>query len=206
MQYDNRKSNAGLVIWGDIYELKNLWAFIHRVLDESTLLDEEDQLLTSLAYEVRHAFDRLRHKSVRKWYGEDSTPIYGFDCLWPVALMQLGRLRAGLAFMPTVTRHDQSVMYGLESVVLNGLEDMLPGTSEQLIKMALRFAHEDADTVDSTLDSRTGYFLSLTPKKRKDNLAAIFDSIGTVWARDNPLDPIVFEPFLGLSEYPSFKW
>ncbi|WP_436252770.1 DUF6904 family protein [Pseudomonas chlororaphis] len=81
MQHSIRKSNAGLVLWGDIYELKALWTFIHRVIEESALLKIEDPLLSGLAYEVRHAFDGMRRKDTRKWYGDDPTPIYGFDCV-----------------------------------------------------------------------------------------------------------------------------
>lgn len=63
MQHSIRKSNAGLVLWGDIYVLKALWTFIHRVIEESALLKIEDPLLSGLAYEVRHAFDGMRKKN-----------------------------------------------------------------------------------------------------------------------------------------------
>ena len=206
MQYAIRKSNAGLVLWGDIYELKALWTFIHRVIDESALLKSEDPLLSWLAYEVRHAFDGMRHKGTRKWHGDDPTPIYGFDCIWPNMLIQIGLLRAGLAFMPTVTRHDQAVMYGLESIVLEGLETMLPGAGESFFKSAVMIAHEGGENYSNKIHSRTSYFLTLTPTKRKESLGAIFDSLGAMWALNNPLSPEIFEPFTNLTEYPPYKW
>lgn len=206
MLYANRKSKAGLVLWGDIYELKALWNFILRVMEESDLLEVEDPLLSGLAYEVRHAFDGMRQKSNRDWFGDDTTPIYGLDCLWPIMLVQMGLLRAGLAFMPNVTRADQAAMYGLESTVLAGLEAMQPGLSEKLYQSVLSACQLGDESIHDKAYSRTSYFLTLTPAKRKADLAAILDTLGTHYAIDNPLVPDVFEPFRGCSEYPDFKW
>lgn len=206
MQHSIRKSNAGLVLWGDIYELKALWTFIHRVIEESALLKIEDPLLSGLAYEVRHAFDGMRKKDTRKWYGDDPTPIYGFDCLWPNMLIQMGLLRAGLAFMPTVTRNDQSVMYHLEHTVLDGLEEMQPGASENLYKIALMVAQDGGESANEKIHSRTSYFLTLTPAKRKTELGAILDTLLTFRAFNNPLRSMVFKPFDIWSEYPPYKW
>lgn len=206
MQHAIRKSNAGLVLWGDIYELKALWTFIHRVIEESALLKIEDPLLSGLAYEVRHAFDGMRQKGTRKWYGDDPTPIYGFDCLWPNMLIQMGLLRAGLAFMPTVTRKDQAVMCQLEHTVLDGLEAMLPGASENLYKIALMVAQHGGESANDKIHSRTSYFLTLTPAKRKNELGEILDTLLPIPAFNNPLGSMVFEPFDMWSEYPPYKW
>ncbi|MBX8556995.1 hypothetical protein K5D43_21190 [Pseudomonas cichorii] len=206
MQHSTRKSNAGLVLWGDIYELKALWTFIHRVIEESALLKIEDPLLSGLAYEVRHAFDGMRHKDMRKWNGDDSTPIYGFDCIWPNMLIQMGLLRAGLAFMSTVTRNDQAVMYQLEHTVLDGLEAMQPGASENLYRTALMVAQEGGERAKEKIHSRTSYFLTLTPAKRKNELGEILDTLLTIGSFNNPLKSMVFEPFDSSSEYPPYKW
>lgn len=205
MQYEIRKSNAGIVLWGDIYELKMLWTFIHRVSEESRLLDGEHPL-TWMAYEVRHAFDRMRRKDTRKWCGEDATPIYGFDCIWPITLVQIGLLRAGLSFMPTVTRQDQTIMYGIEYVILDALEQLYPGMGEQYLKSAVMIAHQGTEIISEKIHSRVCYFLTLTPKKRKDRLGSIVDSLGSSWAVNNPLTPDLLDPFDDLDEYPDFKW
>ena len=207
MLFENRRSNAGLIIWGDIYELKALWTFIHRVQGESSLLDSSDDgVLMSLAYEIRHAFDRMRRKETRKWFGEDPTPIYGFDCIWPNILVQVGLLRAAMAFMPAITRGEQAVMYGLESTVANALENLLPGTGEQFLKAAASIGQAGEKLIDEKLFSRTCYFLTLTPAQRKKHLGAIFDSLRLIWARDNYLEAKVFESFTIRGEYPDFKW
>ncbi|MBM5459115.1 hypothetical protein H8F21_16220 [Pseudomonas sp. P66] len=206
MQHAIRKSNAGLVLWGDIYELKALWTFIHRVIDESALLKIEDPLLSGLAYEVRHAHDGMRHRDTRTWYGDDPTPIYGFDCIWPNILMQMGLLRAGLAFMSTVTRNDQAVMYQLEHTVLDGLGAMLSGSSEHIYQSALMVAQGGGNSVNEKIHSRTSYFLTLTPAKRKKELGAILDTLCQFNSLNNPLRSMVFEPFTEWSEYPHFKW
>jgi len=206
MQYATRKSNAGLVLWGDIYELKALWTFIHRVIEESALLKIEDPLLLGLANEVRHACDGMRHKDTKNWFGDDPTPIYGFDCIWPNMLIQMGLLRAGLAFMPTVTRNDQAIMYQLEHALLDGLEALLPGASENLYKTALMVAQEGGESANEKIHSRTSYFLTLTPAKRKNELGAILDTLLTIAAFDNPLKSMVFEPLESWSEYPAYKW
>lgn len=205
MQYETRKSNAGFILWGDIYELKALWTFIHRVLDESPVLKSEEGPLTDFAYEIRHAFDRMRRTGVRDWFGEDETPIYGLDCYWPEVLGCTGLLRYAMGFMPT-NRNDQAVMYGLESVVSDALEQMLPGTGESFLKSASFAAHNDEASFQSKVISRTCYLLTLTPAARKKHLGAIVDSMGLIWARDNYLDPSLFEQFEDWTSYPEHKF
>jgi len=206
MQYAIRKSNAGLVLWGDMYELKALWTFIHRVIDESALIKIEDPLLSWLANEVRHAFDRMRHKDTRKWFGDDPTPIYGFDCIWSNVLIQVALLRAGLAFMSTVTRNDQAVMYQLESTVLDALEAMIPGESEKLYQTALVVAQQGGDRVKDQIFGRTSYFLTLAPSQRIKKLGSILDTLHTLGVYNSPLKPEIFEQFEFGSEYPPHKW
>ncbi|SDJ11508.1 DUF6904 family protein [Pseudomonas abietaniphila] len=206
MQYVIRMSNAGLVLWGDIYELKALWTFIHRVMDESALLEIEDPLLSGLASEVRHAFDGMRHKNTRKWYGDDPTPIYGFDCIWPNILIQMGLLRAGLAFMSTVSRNDQAVMYHLEHTVLECLDVMQPGASENLYKTALMAAQFGGERINEIIFSRTCYFLTLEPAQRKNELGAVLDTLTGMGFFRNPIKPEVFEPYELGEEYPPYNW
>ncbi|WP_436253811.1 DUF6904 family protein [Pseudomonas chlororaphis] len=126
--------------------------------------------------------------------------------MWPNMLIQMGLLRAGLAFMPTVTRNDQSVMYHLEHTVLDGLEAMQPGASENLYKIALMVAQDGGESANEKIHSRTSYFLTLTPAKRKTELGAILDTLLTIRAFNNPLRSMVFKPFDIWSEYPPYKW
>lgn len=206
MQYQTRKSNAGFILWGDMYELKALWTLIHRIQDESAIIKSEDGTLMDFAYELRHAFDRMRRTSTRDWYGEDETPVYGMDCYWPEVLAQVGLMRAAMAFMPTITRNDQAVMYGLEATVLDALEQMLPGAGENFLSSVARNAQQGEKQLRSRIVSRTCYFLTLTPAARKKHLGAIVDSMGSIWARDNYLDPSLFEQFEDWTNYPEHKF
>jgi len=205
MQYQVRKSNAGFILWGDMYELKALWTFIHRVQDQSPVLKSTEGPLMDFAYEIRHAFDRSRRTDVRDWFGEDETPIYGLDCYWPEVLVHTGLLRHAMAFMAT-NRNDQAVMYGLESVVSDALEQMLPGLGESFLKSASFAAHNDEAGLRSKIISRTCYFLTLRPAARKKHLGAIVDSMNMIWARDNYLDPNLFDQFEGCTSYPVHRF
>lgn len=108
--------------------------------------------------------------------------------------------------MSTVTRKDQAVMYQLESTVLEALEAMIPGESENLYKTALMAAQQGGDRVKDNIFSRTSYFLTLSPSRRIKELGSILDTLNTLGVYNNPLKSEVFEPFNFGSEYPPHKW
>ncbi|WP_408601975.1 DUF6904 family protein [Pseudomonas sp. PLMAX] len=206
MLFDKRKSNAGIVLWGDIYELKALYQFIFDVQEKSHLIANTDlSPLYSLLYEIRHAYDRGRRKSTRDWFGEDETPIYGFDWFWTDMIWQAGLIRAAMAHMP-LNRNHQAIMYSLEDIVASSIEVLLPGTSNSFLEAGLRIGASGPSSMYKRGGSRTHYFLELTPAKRKAQLWMLVNSLDPVWAhlnRDNMPD---FEKYENFDFYPDFKW
>lgn len=52
MLFEKRKSNAGIVLWGDMYELKALYRFVQDIQTNSRLIgDTEQSPLWQLLYE-----------------------------------------------------------------------------------------------------------------------------------------------------------
>ncbi|WP_338923736.1 hypothetical protein V0M98_36630 (plasmid) [Pseudomonas silesiensis] len=206
MLFEKRKSNAGIVLWGDMYELKALHRFVDDIQSKSRLIgNTEESPLWQLLYEIRHAHDRGRRKSTRDWFGEDETPIYGFDWFWTDMLWQAGLLRAAMAFMPTLDRNHQAVMYTLEDVIESSLNVMLPGTGNNFLEASLRIGTSGPTAIYKKGVSRTNYFLTLKPAQRKAQLWAVVNSIDPVWAHFHREEIPSYDEFSD-SEYPEFKW
>jgi hypothetical protein len=207
MLFEKRKSNAGIVLWGDMYELKALYRFVQDIQTNSRLIgDTEQSPLWQLLYEIRHAHDRGRRKSTRDWFGEDKTPIYGFDWFWTDMLWQAGLLRAAMAFMPRLDRNHQAVMYALEDIIESSVNVMLPGTGNDFLEAALGIGTAGPSAIYKNCVSRTHYFLLLTPAQRKAQLWAVVKSMDPVWAHLHREEIPAFDDFSGLEYYPEFKW
>ncbi|MEW5511951.1 hypothetical protein ABGT16_04960 [Pseudomonas asiatica] len=89
---------------------------------------------------------------------------------------------------------------------MDGLEAMLPGESENIYKTALMVAQQGGKIAGKRIHSRTSFFMTLTPAKRKSEMSAILDTLLTMRAVDNPLKSMEFEPLDSGEEYPNFKW
>lgn len=207
LQYHDRPSHAGLELWGDIWTLKALHRLVTRLAKESPLLKDsgDSNPLWSFAYEIRHAFDRMRHKSTKNWYGEDTTPIYGFDYLWTDLLVVTGLLRASLAFLPS-SREDHAVLYQFESIIEAAISSTLPDDTEAYFCAAFDVANRITIIDQDTLDSRTGYFLSLTPAKRKKSLLPIMATLIPNLPSPTDIPEAAFDRFKNADQYPDFKW
>jgi hypothetical protein len=207
MLFEKRKSNAGIVLWGDMYELKALYSFVYDVQTKSHLIGDADESpLWPLLSEIRHAHDRGRRKSTRDWFGEDETPIYGFDWFWTDLVWQAGLIRAAMGFMPTLGRTHQAVMYSLEDVIESALNVLHPGEGNNFLEAALRIGTSGPAYIQTLGASRTNYFLTLTPSQRKAQLWAIVNSVDPCWAVLHRQEIPEYEHFNDFGDYPEFKW
>ncbi len=207
LQYKTRDSHAGIELWGDMWSLKELHTFVSHLAGDSPLLKDsgESNPLWSFAYEIRHAFVRMRHTSTRNWYGEDITPIYGFDCLWTDLLVVTGLLRASLGFLPSA-RDEQAILYQFESVIEVAITETLPADPELYFCLARDVGSRMHIIDQDAVNSRTGYFLSLTPAKRRKLLLPIMATLIPHQPLPEEVPDSAFLPYMGAAEYPKFKW
>lgn len=178
LQFELTKKNAGVTIWGDTWELRAVYEFIHKIIDENPSLKDKESFVLSLAYEIRHAFDGMRKKDVRE-RSEDACPIYGFEVLWPEFVAQIGILRASMAFIPS-NKNDQSIMFSLEYLVEIASQAAMPGSYNQIMYEMTRIgiAHEH---VHKVIESRCKYFVGLSTRERLKKLPMILASLDPLY-------------------------
>lgn len=113
------KYGAGMKLYGDYWDLKNLHETIH-VLCEGPFEARIYEYVLALAYEIRHAFqgDREEKSFGRDEY--DAVKYRGCALLWPHLLAQTGLLRAFASMRPT-TLKIQGNLYLLEHCIQDSL-------------------------------------------------------------------------------------
>ncbi|CAM2198531.1 transposase (plasmid) [Paraburkholderia kururiensis] len=213
LQFDLTKRHAGIVLWGDTWSLRAVHDLVHKVNEESPVVQNKEGFLLGLAYDVRKAYEGQREKAVREYF-EDRCPIYGVQILWPVVIAQVALLRAGMAFIPT-DRMDQSVMYELEHLVDRAVREATPAGADEILEQMKRLGEAHAH-VETVIDSRCGYFVSLPPKQRVTQLAMLLASLDSMYgfrvelARRNGAEGVIsldsFEPYAAGAEWPDFQW
>ena len=213
LQFDLTKRRAGLVLWGDTWSLHAVHDLVHKVNEESPLVRDKEGFLLGLAYDVRKAFEGQREKAVRERF-EDKCPIYGVEILWPVIAAQVAMLRASMAFIPT-DRMDQSVMYELEHLIERAVRELSPAGAEQILEQIWRIGQGQAH-VETVIDSRCGYFVSLPPRQRVAQLAMVLASLDPMYGFhatmavrsgvSGVIPPESFEPYAAGAEWPDFQW
>ena len=134
--------------------------------------------------------------------------------LWPVIIAQVALLRAGMAFIPT-DRMDQSVMYELEHLVARAVREAPPAGADEILEQMKRLGEAHAH-VETVIDSRCGYFVSLPSKQRVAQLAMLLASLDSMYgfrvemATRNGVDGVIaldrFEPYAAGAEWPDFQW
>ena len=205
--------HAGVVIWGDIWALNGVYELIHRVNENSPIIENKEGFFLGLAYDLRKAFEGQRKKDKREFF-EDRCRIYGVEILWPVIVSQVGLLRASMAFIPT-TRHAQSIAYELESLIESAAREDLPGREEQIMEQMRRIG-EAQTHVEKVIESRCHYFIDFPPKDRLRMLPAVLDSLDPMFeimgGRRVSADPsaaiprTTFAKYTDDLEWPEFKW
>ena len=57
LQFDLTKRHAGIVLWGDTWSLRADHDLVHKVNEESPVVQNKEGFLLGLAYDVRKAYE-----------------------------------------------------------------------------------------------------------------------------------------------------
>jgi hypothetical protein len=211
LNYELTPNHTGFVLWGDYATLKRLHEFVHKVVEESILIEDKEGFILGLAYDARKAFEEQRRESYMD-YGGDRNKIFGVEILWPVILIQVGVLRHAMAFMIS-NRLDQATMFELEHVVELAARAAMPSTADEIIHSMYQTGAMPYQHIDAVLNSRCCYFIELPAQKRLSILPKLMETFDPMYefiAKQNHekrpaiISPIVFAE--GDREWPDFDW
>lgn len=131
------KHGAGIILYGDYFDLEALHQTIHKIASESFMEERAQEFLFALAYDIRKAKDRKRE--LRRFGLEKDTVKYrGVRILWPNFLPQLAMLRHYAGYRNTDHR-DQACLYLLEDCALTSLLAFDARTGKECAKLLLNF-------------------------------------------------------------------
>ena len=165
LEFKLTRHHAGLVLWGDYAALERAHGLVHRVVEESPVIDDKEGFVLGLAYDLRKAFEGQRSKAFRSDPDGSRCRIYGVEILWPVILVQVGLLRQAMGFIVT-NRLDQSIMFELEHVVETAVRAAEPGRADEILEWMGRVGSAPYSHLAAVLDSRCRYFIECPPTKR----------------------------------------
>lgn len=211
LNFELTPNHAGLTLWGDYATLERLYEFVHKVVAESSVIEDKEGFILDLAYDVRKAFQGQRSKR-DMGHGGTRCKIFGVEILWPVILLQIGVLRHAMAFMPT-NRFDQATMFELEHIVEAATRAAMPSTADKVIHHMSQIGAMPYHRLDTVLDSRCCYFIELPAKKRLTVLPKLMDTFDPMYAflaeqsattRPEIIPPDAFAA--GDCEWPDFEW
>lgn len=211
LNFELTPNHTGLALWGDHATLNRLHEFVHEVVAESSIIEDEESFILGLAYDVRKALEGQRSESYTD-HGSDRCKIYGVEILWPVVLVQVGMLRHAMAFMPT-NRLDQATMFELEHVVESAVRSAMPSTADAVIHHMRQIGAMPYQHINFVLDSRCRYFIEQPATKRLAVLPKLMDTFDPMYLflaeqgatmQLGIISPSGFD--IGDCEWPDFKW
>ncbi|MBI5476254.1 MAG: hypothetical protein HY964_05900 [Ignavibacteriales bacterium] len=126
------KYGAGIILYGDYWDLKNLHTTIHELAELDLIEDKLSDFVLYLAYDIRHAYQRHREILDSTHYKDEKVLYYGVKILWPIFLVQLGLLRRLAAYHPTSKSH-QADIFRLEACAEEALKSYDPITGKWCI-------------------------------------------------------------------------
>ncbi|CRP81728.1 hypothetical protein ABZR77_25835 [Pseudomonas aeruginosa] len=210
LEYKLTPHHAGVALWGDFAALDKLHEFIHHVVEESVYIEDKEGFVLGLAYNVRKAFQGQRTQGYRSYSEDDKCRIYGVEVLWPVLLVQVGVLRQAMAFIPT-SKLNQALMFELEHVVESALRMAVPVTADEVIQQIRHVGSTSYLHLDSMLDSRCRYFISLPANQRLKTLPKLMETFNPMYGflAKSDMRPGIIPPSAFVEdgqEWPDFKW
>lgn len=212
LEFRPTPNHAGLALWGDFDTLHRLHEFIHRIVEESNLIDDKEGFILGLAFDIRKAYSGQRSEESRGDGKHDHYRIYGVEILWPFLIAQVGLLRHAMAFVST-SKLEQAIMFELEHHLETSIRQLVPNTAEEVIEWISRIGSTPYQQVDSVLDSRTRYFIGLPAKERLlalPKLLETFDTMYTIISHTKvPFRPGMIHPDVFINderEWPDFEW
>lgn len=213
LEYKLTPQHAGIALWGDRAALVGLYDFIFRVIDKSPVIKDKEGFVLGLCYDLRKAYEGQRSAGWRFEEDEDRCRIYGVEILWPVVLIQMAVLRHAMGFIPTNCL-DQAHMYELEHVVESALRVAMPEKADDVLHSTSIAGAEPYSHLDTILDSRCRYFISLPVDHRLKELPKLMETFnpmygflaetGIISRRRDFIPPSAFVD--SGQEWPDFEW
>jgi len=114
------KFGAGITLYGDAHDLRALRETIHKIADERIVDERFGNLMLSLAYDVRKAYEGSRESKRVGLQGLNAVKYFSVNILWPFFLPQVALIRHFAAYRPT-THREQACLYLLEDCAITSL-------------------------------------------------------------------------------------
>lgn len=169
--------NAGVTLWGDSFTLRELNQLTYDCW-ESPFLNSESlkDKLFAFSYDIRKAYENCREQTILKDFQDKDFPIYGVKISWILLLVSCSFMRTAMGYYDT-SKHDQSLMFLLESSIEETLKKVYIKDSETIIYYYKNLSSHIQDKINRKFVSREIYFLNLDSKvKRKNELGFILQS------------------------------
>jgi len=209
---------AGITLYGDYWDFKNLHNTVHELCDDSPLNRQLEDFVLGLAYDVRHAYQGMRDTRTFGIDKLEKVKYYGVSIMWPVFLVQVGLLRWLVSFK-TTTKEDQSNLYRLEACAEESLLSYDPKIGGFCIEWLKSFSgFPDRYYAEFLSDCSLLYIeQQTTRKKRFQELPRILKMVSPLsnkyrefakhmeqLAKDKGCKPENLTS--ALQEWPDFKW
>jgi hypothetical protein len=172
------KNYAGVILYGDYYDLKDLYETIYHVVENFPYNSHhifKDYAL-GLCYDIRHAYEGQREIKELGFDERDSAKYYGVKILLPVLLFQYKLIRWFKGFV-TITNNHQANLFRLESCIENALKEIDAEIADQCM---LHFTYNSGITdkyLRIFIDSLSIEYMEKTKAKRKSSLVSMLNSM-----------------------------
>ena len=204
------KHLAGMILWGDMWDLKAFYEVIQKLCKEHGHLSHEvSEYVMGLAYEVRKAFDGHRLTREISWYGEDVKPVYGAELPFVPTLLQSNILRGAAAYTSLTTR-EQAILLSFEACVEEALGEGFGELGRVIIDISGRLRAGPWEQIVELAETRNAYFLDLGTKaaRRKSldvvmlSLDFLYSSSFDIFSKHNPrlVRPEEYEKFADMPD------
>lgn len=168
---ESTKKDAGIILWGDYYDLDNLYDSIFQLSESPALKGFMSDYVLGLCYEIRHASHGMREE---KTFGTDKitkVKYYGVKIIWTYFITQVGLLRWAAGFTPT-SNDIQANLFRLEDIIEKSLNRASPSAASECLLWLRNFRGFSPDYTGDFLNeiARMYIFDNTISKKRIDRL------------------------------------
>jgi hypothetical protein len=213
----NTKRLVGIELFGDYFDLRNLYEDISVVL-KAPVFVEDNKILNEFLYDIRHAYQGQRESET--FHKDDElrkVSYFGVKIPWPKFILAVAYFRWGLAFIDS-TKSQQSNAYRLEEITHLYLKNADPNVGEVCINWLQGFTGYPKQYLTQFFDECTyKYIYSYDKTKiRFSNLPQIlystsilsneykqFQTMMEMKAKEKNCSP---HELHSLESWPDFKW
>ena len=129
---DSNRKHSAIGIFGDYYDLKDLYTFVSDVASGNALPSQMSEFLWSFAYDLRKAYEGRREVKELGFDSLDKTVYQGVYIYWPYFVAYLKLLRQASARRAT-SRLEQGTMWMLEGLCESTLSKHSPETARRVL-------------------------------------------------------------------------